>query len=203
MTKKLWALLLIINSICFAQKPSIERDTLIVSNSYWLKDSVKFETVYIKINSYKLSKKFEDLATLVIENCSSSNMANRIYGYELNVVKQDNHEFLMSISPQRLATINEKLHSVVFIQNKPVYCYGETFKGLFVESFTANNKVIEYHKPLSGNFENLVELFDETFAAKGNMEINNFKITYYLETFKKVKASNSKPLVHPSKNLND
>jgi hypothetical protein len=112
-------------------------------------------------------------------------MADKIYGYELNVVKQENHAFLMIISPQRLATINEKLHGVVFIKNKPIYCFGETFEGLFVESFTANNKVIEYHKPVSGNFENPVELFDETFATKGTTEINNFKIIYYLETIKK------------------
>lgn len=189
MTKKSLALPLIINSICFAQKPSIERDTLLVSNNYWSEDSVKFEIVYLKVNSYKLSAKIEDLATLVIENCSSSNLANRIYGFEFNVVKKENNEFLISISPRRLATINEKLHGVVFIKNKPIYCFGETFKGLFIESFAANNKVIEYHKPISDNFENPVELFDETFATKGKIEINKFKITYYLETFKKVKAA--------------
>jgi hypothetical protein len=191
--RKFLILFLIFNSICYAQKPSNERDTLLVTNSYWSIDSVKFETVYLKIKSYKLSENFEDLVTIVIENCSSSNMADRIYGYELNVVKQENHEFLMIISPQRLATINEKLHGLVFIKNKPIYCFGETFEGLFIESFTANNIVIEYHKPISGNFENPIELFDETFATKGKIEINNFKITYYLETFKKLKASNSKP----------
>jgi hypothetical protein len=181
---KLSTILILLTHLALAQ--SKERDTLIVSNSYWLQDSVKFETIYLKINIYKLSEKIEDLVTLVIENCSTSNMADRIYGYELNVVKQENHAFLMIISPQRLTTINEKLHGVVFIKNKPVYCFGETFEGLFVESFAANRKVIEYQKPVSGNFENPVELFDETFATKGTTEINNFKIIYYLETFKKL-----------------
>ncbi len=199
MTKKLLIVLFSITSICYAQKPSNDIDTIRFTNSYWSKDSVKFEIVYLKVNSYKLSTKIEDLATLVIENCSSTNLADRMYGYEINVVKKENNEFLMIISPQRLATINEKLHGVVFIKNKPVYCFGETFEDLFIESFTANNIVIEYHKSIYGNFENPVELFDETFATKGTTEINNFKIIYYLETFKKLKASQKRKYLGSSR----
>lgn len=156
-------------------------DTIILSNYYVNSEEIEFQMSYIDLKVYKVAKDFSNAIEDNIKNCCSSKKSKYQKKFIFMTKMIDSTNFIWIFKPVSNIINPSDSYGVFFINQKPVYCFGEFYHSIFFDTLFVSTKVTtKFFEPIKIESSSEIDVFDELYIKKGVFFKDKFIINYVL-----------------------